>query len=154
MSSKPSENDTDLPQNDPPCGLLRRIAALLYDGLLLLAILMLAALIVVIPLGAEVPSGNPFFQLYLLTVSWLYFALGWRGGQTLGMRSWRIRIHSEGERPGWLTTVARFLAALLSWVCFGLGFLWSLFRKDRATWHDLLSDSRLTVTPKRQRKAV
>ena len=134
--------------NLPPCGFFRRLAAMLYDGLLLLAIVMLAALIVVIPLGTEVPSGNPFFQLYLLVVCWLYFALGWRGGQTLGMKSWRIRIVSGEAPPDWLSTVARFGAALLSWACLGLGFLWILFRTDRAAWHDLISETRLIVTPK------
>jgi len=121
---------------------------MVYDGLLLLGILLLATLIVVIPLGSEVPTGSLFFQLYLLLISWLYFALGWRKGQTLGMSSWRIEIDSEGNPPSWIQTVARFVAAAGSALCFGLGFLWSLFRTDHAAWHDLLSDTRLRVRPK------
>ena len=70
-----------------PCGLLRRLAAMFYDALLLLALLMGAALIVVIPLGEAVTSSNPFFQFYLLVVCWAYLAICWRSGQTLGMRA-------------------------------------------------------------------
>jgi uncharacterized RDD family membrane protein YckC len=134
-----------------PCGLWRRLAAILYDGLLLLGIILLATLIVVIPSGTEVPAGSIFFQLYLLVVCWLYFALGWRKGQTLGMSAWRIEIHSDDRLPGWTATVARFAMALVSWACLGLGFLWSLFRKDKASWHDLASDTRLRVRPRSNR---
>jgi uncharacterized RDD family membrane protein YckC len=119
-----------------------------YDGLLLLGIILLATLIVVIPLGSEVPTGSLFFQFYLVLICWLYFALGWRKGQTLGMSSWRIEIHSEGNPPSWIQTIARFVAAAGSALCLGLGFLWSLFRKDHAAWHDLLSDTRLRVRPR------
>jgi len=143
-----TSNKSPSAQGLRPCGLLRRLAAILYDGLLLLGIVLLATLIVVIPSGTEVPAGSVFFQLYLLVVCWLYFALGWRKGQTLGMSAWRIEIHSDGRLPNWMTTVARFAMALVSWACLGLGFLWSLFRADRATWHDLASDTRLRVRPK------
>mgnify|MGYP001146658417 CR=1 FL=1 len=135
-------------QNIRPCGLWRRLAAIFYDALLLLGIVMLATLIVVIPSGAEVPAGSVFFQLYLLVICWLYFALGWRKGQTLGMSAWRIEIRSDGHYPSWMATVARFAIAVVSWACLGLGFLWSLFHRDRATWHDLASDTRLQVRPK------
>jgi len=135
----------------PPCALWRRLAAILYDGLLLLGIILLATLVVVIPSGVEVPAGSRFFQLYLLVISWLYFALGWRKGKTLGMSAWRIEIDSDGHHPTWLATVARFTMALVSWASFGLGFLWSLFHKNKATWHDLASDTRLRVRPRPDR---
>jgi len=131
-----------------PCSLWRRFAAMLYDSLLLLGIVLLATLIVVIPSGTEVPAGSIFYQLYLLLICWLYFALGWRKGSTLGMSSWRIEIRSGDQLPSWTATVARFFVACLSWAFAGLGFLWSLARKDRATWHDLASDTRLRVRPK------
>ncbi|MEN1729152.1 MAG: RDD family protein [Pseudomonadota bacterium] len=141
--------ETDRGQEFTPCGLLRRLAAIFYDGLLLLGIILLATLIVVIPSGTEVPAGSVFFQLYLLVISWLYFALGWRKGQTLGMSSWRIEIHTNGCLPSWTSTTARFAMAILSWLAVGVGFLWSLFNRDRATWHDLASDTRLRVRPKK-----
>jgi len=141
-------------RNNPPCGLWRRLAAIVYDSLALLGIVLLATLIIVIPSGTEVPAGSVFFQLYLLVVCWLYFALGWRKGQTLGMSAWRIEIHSDGHFPSWMATVARFAMAILSWASLGLGFLWSLARKDKLAWHDLASDTRLRVRPKPVRERV
>ncbi len=131
-----------------PCGLPRRLAAMLYDSLLVTAILMLSTVLVIIPLGREVPAGSLAFQFYLLVVAWAYFAISWRAGQTLGMKAWRIRIVAGDQPPGWLATAVRFGVSLASIGCLGLGLLWSLFRSDRATWHDLASDTRLLVLPK------
>lgn len=136
--------------DEPPCGLVRRLAAMLYDGLLTLAILMLAAAIIVVPLDHAVSVGNPFFQLYLLLAAWLYFAICWRGGRTLGMKAWRIRIAGPEQPMRWTRTLIRFLVALASLLVFGIGFLWSLFHPARATWHDLASGTRLYVEPRRR----
>ncbi len=134
--------------NEHPCGLLRRLAAIFYDVFLLFAILMLATLIVVAPLGDAVRTSNIAFQLYLLVVSWAYFAVSWRGGQTVGMRAWRIHIRGKTQPISWTDTVMRFLVSIVSWAALGLGFLWSLFHPQRATWHDLASSSRLIVLPR------
>jgi len=131
-----------------PCGLLRRLASIAYDALLLLGITLLVTLVWVVTLGTEVPAGHIGFQLFLLGIAWLYFALGWRGGQTLGMKSWRISIDQNGQTPSWTALLIRFFVALLSALCLGLGFVWSLFRRDRATWHDLASRTRLQVRPR------
>lgn len=131
-----------------PCGIFRRLAAMIYDGLLVTAILMLATVLVIIPVGQEIPSGNLAFQIYLLVVAWSYFAISWRAGQTLGMKAWRISIDAGGQPPGWMVTAIRFSVAVVSIGCLGLGLLWSVFRTDRATWHDLASDTRLLVIPK------
>lgn len=125
---------------------------MVYDALLVAAILMLATVLVIIPLGREVPSGSLVFQIYLVVVAWCYFAISWRAGQTLGMKAWRITIDAGDQPPGWLATAVRFSIALVSMGCLGLGFFWSLFRADRATWHDLASDTRLLVTPRTSRK--
>ena len=76
--------------------LLRHFAAMLYDTFLLLAILLLAGLIAVTLNGGEaIGQGNPFFLLYLLAVSFLFYGWFWtHGGQTLGMRSWKIKLIS------------------------------------------------------------
>lgn len=143
--------DTSTANDLKACPLPRRLAAMLYDGLLLVATVMFAAALVVIPLGAldtEVGTGNPFFQLYLLLVIWGYFAICWRGGATLGMKAWRIKIKAPQGRISWSRSLLRFGVALISMLVFGLGFWWSLFHPRRATWHDLASDTQLVVYPR------
>ncbi len=134
----------------PPCRLHRRLLAMLYDGLLLVGIWMIAAVAVVVPTNQGVGPQTTWFQLYLLAVTWLYFAVSWKKGCTLGMKAWHLRIESTAhERAiGWPTTVIRFVVAVASLGSFGLGFWWSLFHPKKATWHDLASKTRLVVVPK------
>lgn len=119
---------------------------MIYDGLLLLALWMVAAAIVIIPLDGAIAAGNTLFQVYLLLIAWLYFAICWRKGQTLGMKAWRIRLVADQPVMSWITTLVRFTVALASLLCFGLGFFWSVFHPRRATWHDLASGTFLVST--------
>ena len=85
------------------------------------------------------------FSLLLLAVSYAYFAFSWRrGGQTLGMKCWRIRVVDEhaGGPLTWRQTRVRFAVALLSWAPLGLGYWWAL-TGARRTWHDRASHSTL-----------
>jgi uncharacterized RDD family membrane protein YckC len=143
-----------------PCSLLRRLAAMIYDGLLVIALLMVAAAAAVVPAGllflpegADFPASDPFFRLYLIVVWWAYFAVSWRqGGQTVGMRAWRIQLLADQGGPiGWAASAGRFLMAFVSAAAVGLGYLWSLFEPERRCWHDIASGSRLMVQPKKQR---
>lgn len=121
---------------------------MVYDGLLLLGLWMIATAIVIVPLGHGIEPGTPGFRLYLLIVAWAYFAISWRrGGQTLGMKAWRIRLLAEPAPISWGQATLRFAVALLSLGCLGLGFVWSLFHPRRATWHDLATATRLVVEP-------
>jgi uncharacterized RDD family membrane protein YckC len=138
-------------------GLVRRLAAILYDGLLLIALLVVASALVTVPVGlifgqaaAEGLGANPLFILWLQLVPLLFFAWFWhRGGQTIGMRAWRLRLVSQEGAPVTLGRAAlRFFAALLSWIPLGLGFLWALVDPERLTWHDRLSGTRLVLLPK------
>lgn len=137
----------------PRCGLARRLAAILYDGLLLGGVLFLASLLV-LPLLGDQPSVGALliFRLYLLLIIFGFFAWFWsHGGQTLGMRAWRIRL--QNRNPGPLTlwqVMLRFIVATFSWLLFGLGFLWSLIDKENLTWHDRYSMSELVVVPKKK----
>jgi len=128
-----------------PCGLGRRLLAMLYDALILVALLLLAtALALLAGSGAVTAGRDAFFTLYLLVVWFLYLALCWRLGMTIGMRAWRIRIqNANGEKPGWAACLVRFLVSLLSAVPAGLGFWWSLFDRERRSWHDIASDTYL-----------
>lgn len=135
-------------------GLGRRLAAICYDLLLVLGILLVAAA----PLPA-IPEATRqlwwcmlLIRIYLLGVIFLFFGWFWvHGGQTLGMRAWRLRVvrHCGGELT-WRHAGRRFLAAALSWLSGGIGFLWCLVDRRKFTWHDHLSGTRLVLLAKRQ----
>ncbi|MEM6640697.1 MAG: RDD family protein [Pseudomonadota bacterium] len=136
----------------PNAALWRRLAAMLYDALLLIAVLMIATFIMLPFNGGEAIVGNWLFSIYVFLVGCGFFALFWRfGGQTLGMRAWRLQVRgASGGTVTWREAWIRSLVALLSWLCGGLGFLWSLVDKDRRAWHDMVSGTRLIVIPKRR----
>jgi len=126
--------------------LFRHFAAMFYDAFLLIAILLLAGLIAVTFNGGEaIGSGNPFFFLYLLAVSYLFYGWFWtHGGQTLGMRSWKIiLIHNDGGAISWRQAFLRFSIALISWLPAGLGFWWQYLGKDNSSWPDMFSGTSL-----------
>jgi uncharacterized RDD family membrane protein YckC len=147
---------TDLTQTRTP-GLWRRFAAIFYDALLLTALLAFAAALVVVPLGkgfainSNALSHHPLFRLYLFgLVPALFFCGFWlHGGQTLGMRAWRIKVvRTDGQPLTLWTALLRWLTAILSWTVLGGGFLWSLVDRERLTWHDRLSGTRLILLKK------
>lgn len=132
----------------PSPGFPRRLAAIFYDLILLLAVLFVASfLALMVNGGTPVQSGNPFYTAYMLLVTFLFYAWFWvHGGQTLGMRAWRLRVlRDDGQPLTWGDATRRFLCALLSLLPAGLGFLWSLFDKEGLAWHDRLSGTRLTL---------
>jgi uncharacterized RDD family membrane protein YckC len=131
--------------------LLRRFGAILYDSLLLLALLFLGTLPFIAARGGEpVESGDPVYRLTLLLLVYLFFLVFWsRYGRTLGMQSWGLRIEAaNGEPPDIKAASLRFAASILSWLPAGLGFAWALFDADRLTWHDRLSGTRLRYYPR------
>jgi uncharacterized RDD family membrane protein YckC len=132
--------------------LLRRLGAMLYDGLLVLAVLFMATLPFVAVRGGEPvePDDNLVYQLTMLGVVYAFFVFFWtRGGQTLGMRSWRMRLETlDGRTPSFTTASLRFVMAIVSLLPLGLGFLWQLWDKDGLTWHDRASATRLRHYPK------
>jgi len=131
------------------CNLLRRLAAIFYDCLLLTAILFVATAILVSLIGGNaIEGGNIVYNAFLLLVSFFYFSWHWvKGGQTLGMRSWHIFVMNESMQViNWKQASLRFLYALLSLLLLGSGFAWSLFNKKKYTLHDRLSKTCLIVT--------
>lgn len=131
-----------------PAGLGRCIAAAMYDGLLLLGILFIAASIAVAAnAGQAVTTGGVWFKAYLLAAGFPYFGWCWtRGGQTLGMKSWHIELQCSDGQPVRLPVAAlRYLVATLSWFVFFLGYLWMLVDHKRRSWHDIASGTQLVV---------
>ncbi len=124
----------------------RRLAAIVYDAFLLLAVLFVATL-VALPFnsGDTFAPDQPLFQFYLLVVSFGFFGWFWtHGGQTLGLRAWKTKVLDQQGNPlSWQQACSRFCWALLSWAACGLGFIWILFDKNKLAWHDKLSKTRL-----------
>ena len=127
----------------PSASLIKQIAAMVYDSLLVFAILFLASAVAIVFNRGEAINPNPLFSLYLLLAVFTFYAWFWqKSGQTLGMRAWKIQIITEfGGRPGWGICYLRLVFALLSILCLGLGYLWRLFAPY--TWHDRLSQTRI-----------
>ena len=139
-----------LPEQNRP-SLLRRLAAILYDGMLLIALWMGAgALWIGFHGGQAAAPGDGAFRVYLLAVAWAFFVGFWVwGGRTLGMQAWRLRlVDSEGNRVSVRAASHRFVTAILSWLPLGLGFFWALFDRDGLAWHDRLSKTYLSLDPK------
>ncbi len=126
--------------------LLRRLLAISYDCLLLTGLLFLAtAALLPFTGGKAIHSGNFLFMLYLLFCNYLYFGWQWtHGGQTLGMRAWKIRLMGLQQQPvNWTMASKRFGLALLSWMFLGAGFFWSLIDAQGLTFHDRYSETGL-----------
>jgi len=152
------------PQGDfPPAGLIRRFAAIFYDSLLCIALLMVGTLgyklLQMAFVGEEklrelsnsgALDGDPLLSTLLLLLLFGFFAKFWtHNGQTLGMQVWGIRVqNADGSAISLSQALLRFVVAMASWLCLGLGFFWSLFDKQKCTWHDLYSGSQLVRLPK------
>jgi uncharacterized RDD family membrane protein YckC len=138
-------------------GLLRRLAAIVYDGLLLAAIFFFAGYPYIALVGGAPAGGigRLGLQFYLLAIAFVFFGWFWvHGGQTLGMRAWRLRLVSAADNGpvSWRQSAIRFAAALLSWLCLGLGFVWIVFDREKRAWHDRLSGTCLLLLPKPPRR--
>lgn len=124
----------------------RRVLAILYEMLLLAAVLFLAGLILV-PLTQRLgpAAARPALQVSLLAVSAAYFVWQWRrGGQTLAMKTWRIRLVAENGAPlDRRRALMRFIYAATGAFLFGVGFAWALVDPDRQFLHDRLAGTRL-----------
>jgi len=140
MSQKNTSNETIV-----YAGIFRRLFAIFYDCFLLIAILFIVGYIsIALNSGEAVESENPLHLMFVFTlvsVSYLYFGWFWtHGGQTLGMQTWRIRLQNENKTPiSWKQVTQRYVTAVFSWSCFGLGFIWLLFTKKRQCWHDIVT---------------
>ncbi|HSM31019.1 MAG TPA: RDD family protein [Woeseiaceae bacterium] len=138
-------------------GLLRRLAAILYDSLLLVALWFLATVpFIAVEGGESIEAGSGplyiVYQLTLLLVAYAFFVGFWRHrGRTLGMQSWGLQLQTrDGELPSTAAATIRFFAAILSWLPLGLGFFWQIWDADRLAWHDRLSKTRLVYYPRRK----
>lgn len=131
---------------------LARAAAMVYELLLVTAVLFIASLPFLYLVGdAETGWRHYAFQLYLVGVLFAYFSAFWRrSGQTLAMKTWRIRlVDLNGGRVSLKQSALRFVLALLGLALAGVGFWWALFDRDRQFLHDRLAGTRLVRVPRK-----
>jgi len=121
-----------------------------YDTLLLFSVLLFATVVALLVTRGTLDYHNPFFRTYLFLICFLFYAWFWRhGGQTLGMRAWRLRVQRFDGNPITLwQALLRFLAAIPAWAVLGLGYLWILVDKDKLALHDRFSESVIVRLPK------
>lgn len=134
--------------------LRRRIGAMIYDGLLILALLFVGTLpFVALNEGNSIAADDVYYPLAMALIIFLFFTIYWsRYGRTLGMQSWGLRIETPaGDRPDFRHCSIRFFAALLSWLPAAAGFWWQLFDRDGCSWHDRLSNTRLRHYPRKKK---
>lgn len=157
----------------PTPSLWRRFAAMLYEAVLLFAVAFVAIWLFQIAAGGPVTAAGwqrYALQAYLLLMFAAYFLWCWlRGGQTLAMKAWRVRLVALEGGPlsarmallrfagacvsvgalfgaiaaAWITRNPWFALATLA-VC-GIGFGWAMFDRDRQFLHDRLAGTRLIV---------
>ena len=154
--------------NFPLAGLGKRLAAMFYDSLLVIALVMVLTLIyqqVLLRLiyGADKlqqlsESGqldiDPLLSTLLLFSVFAFFAKFWtHTGQTLGMQVWGVRVQNkDGSAISLWQALLRFFVAIPSLLLGGLGYFWLVFSAKKATWHDLYSDSVVIQLPKNAHK--
>ena len=151
----------------PAASLIRRLAAMFYDSLLCIALMMVVTLFyqqVLLRLfyGSEqlkavADAGgldiDPLLSTLLMFSLFAFFAKFWtHNGQTLGMQVWGVRIQNrDGSAIDLWQALLRFFIAPISFFSLGLGYLWMLWDKDRLTWHDRYSESVVVQLPKRKK---
>ncbi|MCL2590508.1 MAG: RDD family protein [Betaproteobacteria bacterium] len=137
-------------------GLRRRLVGMLYELVLLVGILAVGFLLPWMLLFSQLGLKNPpawmgwLELLHVLALLGAYFVYSWhRLGQTLAMRTWRLRVvAANGNKLSWGRAFLRYVLAWPSVLCFGVGILWAFFDLDNLFLHDRLAGTRVVVLPK------
>lgn len=141
----------------PSAGVFRRLGAMLYDFLALLAVMMVVTGVLLPLTGGEAITSERFgaweyaYQALLVAIVIAFFGLFWtRRGQTLGMLAWRLRLEREdGSLLTWGDVIKRLAAAAVSLTLAFAGYLWIWVDRDRLAWPDRWTRTRVVVLPKR-----
>ncbi len=130
-------------------GVGRRLFSLLYEALLAFAIAFLAGIAFHGAVEERLAGETRLlFQVYLFLVLGIYFITCWsRGGRTLPMQTWRMRVvQRDGAPPGVGRAAFRYVLAWISLLSLGTGFLWAWVDRDRQFLHDRLAGTRIVMT--------
>tara|TARA_Y100000590_G_scaffold12703_1_gene15423 strand:- start:309 stop:728 length:420 start_codon:yes stop_codon:yes gene_type:complete len=131
---------------------LKRILALVYDSLLIAAIVLVLSLLLVLVNGGYSESGSfvSFIQFFILVFTGpIFYSYFWivNKGQTTGMQAWRIKLVTTDETELNINkTMLRCLISTISFACLGLGYLWILYHKDDLSWSDILTKTKVIKT--------
>jgi uncharacterized RDD family membrane protein YckC len=132
-----------------PASLWLRLAAMLYDAFPLIGLWMATAALALLVAHGSVDVAHPTMtwriglRAALFVVTAAYFVVSWaRGGQTIGMRAWRLRVvEANGNALTWPRALLRFVVACVSLGVVAFGFVWCLFDARKRGWHDLAARS-------------
>ena len=133
-------------------GFLKRILALVYDSLLIAAIVLVLSLLLVLVNGGYPESGSfvSFIQFFILVFTGpIFYSYFWivNKGQTTGMQAWRIKLVTTDETELNINkSMLRCLISTISFACLGLGYLWILYHKDNLSWSDILTKTKVINT--------
>lgn len=151
---------------------------MVYDALLLFAVLFFASFLVLPLTYTATPEphieSSPWYSMYLFLVSYFYFALSWKkGGSTVGMIAWKFKLQTMDQSPlQWSHTLLRFMVAMIPLALYGLAgywwlnqaplpaiiiacliasiiFFWPLFDKNNHGLHDKYSETELVNRPRK-----
>ena len=135
-----------------PAGFLKRVLALVYDSLLIGAIVLVLSLLLVFVNGGYPESGSfvSFIQFFILIFAGpIFYSYFWiaNKGQTTGMQAWKIQLVTVDETElNIKKTMLRCLISTISFACFGMGYLWVLYDKDNLSWSDILTKTKVIKT--------
>ena len=135
-----------------PAPLLARFAVMVYESLLITAVVFVASFIIIPVVGdLHAPWQRHLFQVYILGILFAYFSAFWlRSGQTLAMKTWRIRlVQQNGDTLSFKQAVLRFALALTGLLLAGIGYWWAFFDRDKQFLHDRLAGTRLIQVPRK-----
>jgi uncharacterized RDD family membrane protein YckC len=143
LSSEPST------QTAEPAHLGWRLLAMVYDAFPLMALWFATSGLELLATGGKTSdrlgtlAGCGLLAL-LWAVTGAYLVISWRrGGATIGMRPWRLRVLAADGQPAPVRTLClRYVVATLSLLAVGLGFIWALFDGERRCWHDIAAGTR------------
>lgn len=147
---------TTTPLNTQSVSLARRLGAIFYDALLIGSTVLIVGAIIATIISQFVGTGrlapdttlSRFFFIIDIGLAFALFGWFWtHGGQTLGMRAWKIRVVDQhGQNLDWQQAFFRFVSAIVSWLALGVGFWIAIFDPDKLTWHDRFSRTYLVRT--------
>jgi uncharacterized RDD family membrane protein YckC len=135
--------------NQPLPKIGRRLLSMLYEGLVVFSILLIGFLLPQVVLsGFGMNFTGKLLWLHVLVLLMLYFLWCWlNGGQTLPMKTWKLRISSQdGSRLRPAQALLRYLAAWPSILFFGAGLFWAFFDKDKQFFHDRIAGTWIVST--------
>jgi len=129
--------------------ILRRLIAMTYEAFLVFGVLVVVFIFPHVVVGAALHrvASPPILWTHLFLVLTVYFSWFWcRSGQTLAMKTWRIKISDQSGYP--VRPAQAVLRCLLCWPSIGLagiGIAWALIDRDRQFLHDRLAGTRLFI---------